>query len=224
MDLMKFFEGVRNYQNWHENIKKDTLTHLKERAHAIENELSFKRGFILSKFERQITKIQADNLQEIFRVNLRHNRFQRIVNILGKLRQGKIRQNFEIVKASSKNSTAKELSFSMFSRYLPRKFVGEIRRGAVELKVKKDQITKMVQKLTAISKKVEVLLMFASLKKLNVRPMIKASKYTTAVKLMTHLCQKFYVRGMIKSFNIPTKSIFNRLNEIYFSQIKDSFT
>lgn len=124
MDLMKFFEGVRNYQNWHENIKRDTLTHLKERAHAIENELSFKRGFILSKFERQIAKIQANNLQEIFHINVRHNRFQRIVQILGKFRQGKIRQNFEVVKASSKSSTAKELSFSMFTRYLPRKYVG----------------------------------------------------------------------------------------------------
>jgi hypothetical protein len=29
MDLMKFFEGVRNYQNWHENIKRDTLSRLK---------------------------------------------------------------------------------------------------------------------------------------------------------------------------------------------------
>ena len=94
MDLMKFFEGVRNYQNWHENIKRDTLTHLKERAHAIVNELSFKRGFILSKFERQIAKIQANNLQEIFKINVRHCRFQRIVQILGKFRQGKIRQYF----------------------------------------------------------------------------------------------------------------------------------
>lgn len=109
MDLMKFFEGVRSYQNWHEDIKRDTLTHLKERSHAIENELSFKRGFILSKFERQIAKIQANNLQEIFKINVRHNRFQRIVHILGKFRHGKIRQNFEILKASSKNSTAKEL-------------------------------------------------------------------------------------------------------------------
>lgn len=82
----------------------------------------------------------------------------------------------------------------------------------------------MVQKLTTISKKVQVLLMFAALKKLNMRPMIKASKYTTAVKLMTHACQKIYVRRMIKSFNIPTKAIFSRLSEIYFSKIRDNFT
>jgi hypothetical protein len=35
IDLMKFFEGVRNYQNWNENIKRESLERLKEKAHNI---------------------------------------------------------------------------------------------------------------------------------------------------------------------------------------------
>ena len=33
---MKFFEGVRNYQNWNETIKKECIEKLKEKARNIE--------------------------------------------------------------------------------------------------------------------------------------------------------------------------------------------
>ena len=46
---MKFFEGVRNYQNWNENIKKECLEKLKEKARNIELDLTLKRGFITEK-------------------------------------------------------------------------------------------------------------------------------------------------------------------------------
>jgi hypothetical protein len=111
----------------------------------------------------------------------------------------------------------------MFTRYIPRKIVGEIRSAAVQLKVKKDQITKLVSKLMNIKKKIEIVLKFAAMKKLNIRPLIKASKYTLAVKQVTHVCQKYYVRGMIKAFNIPTKAIFYQLNEIYLCKIGEGF-
>lgn len=35
VELMKFFEGVRNYQSWNENVKKETIGKLKEKAHKI---------------------------------------------------------------------------------------------------------------------------------------------------------------------------------------------
>ena len=49
VDLMKFFEGVRNYQNWNENVKKETIDKLKHKAYDIQLKLALKKGFILSK-------------------------------------------------------------------------------------------------------------------------------------------------------------------------------
>lgn len=65
VDLMKFFEGVRNYQNWNENVKKETIDKLKDKAHKIELKLTLKKGFILSKLEK-ITQTFEQNHQRLF--------------------------------------------------------------------------------------------------------------------------------------------------------------
>lgn len=91
---MKFFEGVRNYQNWHENIKKDSLQKLKEKAHIVQNELSFKKGFIVTKLSDKILSIQNDHRAEIFKINRNFKRFLRITNIIGKVRHKALKQYF----------------------------------------------------------------------------------------------------------------------------------
>ena len=60
-------------------------------------------------------------------------------------------------------------------------------------------------------------------KKLNISPMIKASKYTKAADLMTHTARKYCIRQLIKNSEIPTKGIFETLHKIYISKIKEGF-
>lgn len=54
--------------------------------------------------------------------------------------------------------------------------------------------------------------------------MLKASKYTSAVKHITHVCQRHYVKVLIKSFHLPPKAIFYILNQKYMAKMKEVFT
>ncbi len=88
------------------------------------------------------------------------------------------------------------------------------------MKAKKDQLSRLINKLANIKKRVETLYKFTALSKLNIKPMIKASRYTSAVKLVSHVCKKYYAKKIIKISNIPTKSIFNILFYAYSKQKK----
>jgi hypothetical protein len=80
-----------------------------------------------------------------------------------------------------------------------------------------------MSKVANLKKKLEFVFKHAALKKLTISPMLKASKYTSAVKHITHVCQKYYVKVMIKSFHLPPKAIFYLLSQKYITKMKESF-
>jgi hypothetical protein len=170
--------------------------------------------------ERQLTDIKVSNLAEIFQINHRYSRFTRIINIFHKVRQNRKKQSFDLLFLKSKETPISQYLSRMFLKYMPRRFVADIRKIAVELKIRKDHVTKLVNKLMNFKKKIEIVLKYSALKKLTIGPMIRASKYTSAMKLITHACQKYHVRCMIKLLNIPTKAIFYRLDQKYFNSVK----
>lgn len=54
----------------------------------------------------------------------------------------------------------------------------EIRKTAIEYKTKKENIDKLVRKSLEIKRKMETVHKFTSFKRLNIKPMIKASRFT----------------------------------------------
>lgn len=77
-----------------------------------------------------------------------------------------------------------------------------------------------MSKLTYFKKNTEILLKHTALKKLTIAPMIKASKYTNAFTKISHACQKFCTRILLKTLNIPSRTIFSVLNENYLYKIR----
>lgn len=61
-------------------------------------------------------------------------------------------------------------------------------------------------------------------KLLNIKPMIKASKFTQGLQILTKISQKVAVRYILKQLNIPVKAIFQNLDQRYLEKVSQMFT
>lgn len=214
MDLMKFFEGVRNYQNWQENIRKECFERLKERSHAVEKELTFKKGFIISKLEHIFKEIKTKNLSGIFKIAHKHRRRNRFAKIFDKLVANKYKDYFGCIKEKSQQPNARSILLNMFIRTLPKRLISEARKVAIDVKYRTDKINKLIFRTTELKRNRELMLKYSAFKQLNIKPMIKASKITDAVKLTATAYKKIALRLFLKALLMPAKIMCGKLSQM----------
>jgi hypothetical protein len=73
----------------------------------------------------------------MFKINQQYMRFERIMHILHKLRECRKKQYFDYLFMKCKETSITQKLHQMFTRYLPRKLVGDLRKLSFDLKVRK---------------------------------------------------------------------------------------
>ena len=73
----------------------------------------------------------------MFKINHQYVRFERIMHILHKLRECRKKQFFDFLFMKCKETSIIQKLHHMFIRYLPRKFVGDLRKLSFDLKMRK---------------------------------------------------------------------------------------
>ena len=105
---MKFFEGVRNYQNWNETIKKECIEKLKEKARNIELQLTLKRGFLASKISEIYCNLKHRNLSSLFQNDREERAKEKFSRTVTKLYLSCEKKAFDQIASSSQHFKASQ--------------------------------------------------------------------------------------------------------------------
>ena len=98
-----------------------------------------------------------------------------------------------------------------------------MRKALLDIKIWKDNIISITKVLKECVRKREQGLKMLALNKMNLRPLLKASKITQSVQRLAVLSKKIIVRHMFKKFNIIPKVLFAKLSRAYTDRTDTAF-
>ena len=177
VDLMKFFEGVRNYQKWHEGVKKESIERLKQQANRVYSQLSLQRGFAVSSIVKILDKYNVHNSSLLFSRYENSKTLERILSTYDKMSLVKKREGFTCLKMAGMVGSRVSLK-EMFSRAAGKRVVKDVKDAAVSLST---TIRNFEIASHAIAQRIKVknnIIACFFFSRLNNKPAIVSSKYT----------------------------------------------
>lgn len=111
----------------------------------------------------------------------------------------------------------------MLKRYSVKRVVGEIRRIAVTFDQIRQRMFKSSKIISEFIKTKNLILKNSALKKINLKPMIKASNFTQGFEQLHNFCKKIATKMFVQALEVPVKTIFNCLESIFSKAVSNPF-
>lgn len=85
-------------------------------------------------------------------------------------------------------------------------------------------MARVVLIVSSLRNKVISLLKMVAFKRMNLKPFVKASNFTTAADILKKVSKKICIKLILKALNLPIRNISNIINNIYLRKLEAVFS